>query len=32
MGFHQREIARVFKTTQAYVHNVVTRKQRQDVA
>lgn len=32
MGFQQREIARVFKTTQSYVHNLVTRKQRKDVA
>lgn len=31
MGFYQREIARVFKTTQAYVHEVVTSKKRKDV-
>jgi hypothetical protein len=32
MGFYQREIARVFKTTQSYVHNVISGKQRKDVA
>ena len=32
MGFHQREIARVFRTTQSYVHMLVTGKQRKDVA
>lgn len=32
MGFKQREVARVFKTTQAYVSNLVTGKQRRDVA
>lgn len=32
MGFHQREIARVFKTTQSYVHELVTGKKRKDVA
>lgn len=31
MGFYQREIARVFKTTQAYVHEVITGKKRKDV-
>lgn len=32
MGFHQREIARVFRTTQSYVHQLVAGKQRKDVA
>jgi len=32
MGFYQREIARVFKTSQSYVHSVISRKQRRDVA
>lgn len=32
MGFQQREIARVFRTTQSYVHQIVARKQRKDVA
>lgn len=32
MGFQQREIARVFRTTQAYVSQLVTGKQRKDVA
>lgn len=32
MGFTQREIARVFKTTQSYVHELVSGKKRKDVA
>ncbi|MBN7403236.1 NUMOD4 domain-containing protein [Mycobacteroides abscessus] len=32
MGFTQREIARVFRTTQSYVHNLISSKQRKDVA
>ena len=30
MGFYQREIARVFKTSQCYVHEVLTGKKRKD--
>lgn len=32
MGFYQREIARVFKTSQCYVHDVISGKKRKDVA
>lgn len=31
MGFEQREIARVFKTSQSYIHDVVNYKRRKDV-
>lgn len=31
MGFYQREIARVFKTSQSYVHEILTGKKRKDV-
>ena len=31
MGFKQREIARVFKASQAYIHEVISRKRRDDV-
>lgn len=32
MGFYQREIARVFKTSQCYVSDVIRGKKRKDVA